>query len=177
MPRKVVTCCVLVFPFVLQLWLYTTRYPPPAKVLAHIATHCPDIDLTAAHTATTTTTASLLDTVFREKSAIYKKVQAGVCNALAVGLLDNTQQQEWAEGLHATDKDVRAATAGVHTSNLAQQQARLEAALAPVGAAALAPEVGAWVGGVRLVVQLTWALCGPYYEAIWAARQVLTNEE
>lgn len=138
--------------------------------------HCPTIDPAAARTAATTTTAALLDKVFREKSAIYLKVQGGVCNALTAALFDDARGGPGAPPAGAR-KDVRDATAGVHAAHAAQQHALLEAALAPVGAAALAPEVGAWVARVRLVVQLTWALCGPYYEAIWGAREALRGEE
>lgn len=141
--------------------------------MEHAQQTTPDLDLTAARCLASTTCAAMLDAVLRPDSAIYARVQAGLCTALAAGLAASSPAATIAV---PSRQDVRNATAGVQESERARVQGLLAAALAPVGAAALAPEVGDWVAQAGLVLELTWAVSGPWYEALWHARAALAAE-
>lgn len=121
------------------------------------------------------TCAAMLAAVLRPDSPIYARVQSGICAALAAGLAAGLAAPA-AMAESPAGKDVRNATVGVREAERARLQGVLAAELAPVGAAALVEEVADWVGQVRLVLELSWAVCGPWYEALWAGRALLAEE-
>lgn len=118
----------------------------------------------------------MLEAVLRPDSAVYTRVQAGMCSALAASLAARPVSAVPAAGARA-HTDVRNATAGVLDSERKRMRGLLAAALAPIGAAAMASDVGEWVAQAQLVLELTWAVCGPWYECLWAAQTSLAAEE
>lgn len=134
------------------------------------------MDAALAHELAQPTCAAMLSAVLKPDSAIYARVQAGLCAALAAGLQASLTVMDAPRPTSPGKPDVRNATAGVQEHARAHVRGVLLTALAPVGAAALVGEVGDWVLQVQLVLELTWAVCGPWYEVLWRARGVLAAE-